>query len=67
MNKYARTKLIPCSAIPLIAEINETIVTSYKRSVIPQIQLPGLISRAYYIFHETGLIPVVDQDSDRGV
>lgn len=66
MNKYARTKLIPCAAIPLIVEINEQIVTSYKRGVVPELQLPGMIDRAYYVFHETGLLPLIDQDSDSG-
>jgi hypothetical protein len=64
MNKYARTKLIPCCAIPLIVEINEQIVTSYKRGVTPDLQMPGLIDRAYYVFHETGLLPITDTDSD---
>lgn len=67
MNKYSRTKLVACSAISLIAEINEQIVTSYKRHVTPQLQLPGLLDRAYYVFHETGLLPITDQDSDQGV
>lgn len=66
MNKYARTKLIPCAAIPLIVEINEQIVTSYKRQATPDLQLPGMIDRAYYVFHETGLLPITDQDSDSG-
>ena len=67
MNKYSRTKLIPCSAIPLMVEINEQIVMAYKRGVVPDIQLPGLIDRAFYIFHETGLLPLTDTDSDKGV
>lgn len=66
MDKYTRTKLIPCAAIPLIVEINEQIVTSYKRGATPSLNLPGLIDRAYYVFHETGLLPIEDQDTDGG-
>jgi hypothetical protein len=63
--KYYKKMYVPYCAIPIISQINETIVNAKRRGVTPQITLPGMIDRAFYIVYETGLMPLTSQDSDQ--
>ncbi len=60
MPRDTRTKLVVANAINMAVEINEVIIENARMGTDAEIELPGLIDRAYMIFHETGTIPVVD-------
>ena len=62
MARLPRTKLVVANAINMVAEFNEVIVHNARMGEETQLQLPGMINRAYMIFHETGVVPMVDID-----
>ena len=55
-----RTKLVVANAINMVTEINEIILVNARKGVDAAVELPGLIDRAYLIFHETGIVPMTD-------
>ena len=61
MTADKRTKLVVANGINMIVEINEIIIENARMGTDADIQLRGLIDRAYMIFHETGTVPVVDR------
>ena len=61
MSKDQRIKLVPATAINVIAEMNELFVENARRKTDTEVELPGMIDRAYIIFHETGVLPFTDQ------
>lgn len=55
-----RIKLVVANTINMVVEINEIIIENAKMSTDAEIVLPGLVDRAYMLFHETGTVPLVD-------
>lgn len=60
MPRDRRVKLVVANGINMAVEINEVIIENARLGTDAEIQLPGLIDRAYMIFHETGTVPMVD-------
>ncbi len=60
MSSDQRVKLVVANAINMVTEINEVIIENARKGVDAEIELPGLIDRAYLIFHETGIVPMTD-------
>jgi hypothetical protein len=56
--------MVVANAINMVSEINELIVHNARNGEEAEIQLPGMIDRAYLIFHETGIVPMADIDQD---
>lgn len=56
-----RIKMVVSNAINMVVEINEIIVENARMGTEAEIRLPGLIDRAYMIFHETGTVPMIDR------
>jgi hypothetical protein len=63
MSKDYRTRLVVANAVNIAVEVNEVIIENARNLVDAEIELPGLINRAYMIFHETGTVPMVDWSS----
>ena len=61
MSKDYRVKLVVTNAINMVVEINEIIVENARNQVDAEIKLLGLINRAHMIFHETGVVPMIDR------
>lgn len=64
MARGQRVKLVVANAINMVSEINELIVHNARRGEETEVQMPGMINRAYLIFHETGIVPMVDLEYD---
>jgi len=60
MPKDRREKLIVSNGINMAVEINEVIVENAKNATSAEIELPGMIDRAFMIFHENSLVPMTD-------
>ena len=58
--KEKRIKFIPATAINIIAEINELLIENARNKTDSEIELPGLIDRAFLIYHEAGVLPMTD-------
>jgi len=61
MSKDQRVKLVPATTINFIAELNELLIENARKKTSSEIELPGMIDRAYILFHETGVLPFTDQ------
>ena len=61
MSKDQRVKIVPSTAVNFVAEMNELFIENARKKTDSEIELPGLIDRAYLIFHETGVLPFTDQ------
>jgi hypothetical protein len=55
-----RTKYVIANAVNVAVELNEIIVTNSRKLQDSVIELPGLYDRAFLMYHEAGVIPVVD-------
>jgi len=55
-----RKSLVVSTTMNMVATTNELIVQNARQGQKTQIQLPGMLSRAYMMFYETTLFPVVD-------
>jgi len=62
--KGQRIKLVVSNAINMVAEVNELTVHNARMGEETEIDMPSMINRAYMIFHETGLVPMIDVDYD---
>ena len=62
MGTRPRTRLVPSTATNMVALTNELIVQNARKGQDTEIELPAMIDRAYMIFHETALLPMVDYD-----
>ena len=56
--KDQRVKLVPATTINFMAELNELLIENARRKTSSEIELPGLVDRAYILFHETGILPI---------
>lgn len=59
-----RIKLVVANAINMVAEVNELTVHNARMGEETEIRMPSMIDRAYMIFHETGIVPMIDVDYD---
>jgi hypothetical protein len=64
MAQKPRIKLVVSNAINMVSEMNELIVHNARMGEETEMEMPGMIDRAYMIFHETGILPMVDIDYD---
>lgn len=62
MAEIPRIKLVVANAINIVSEVNEIIVHNARMGEETQVEISGMIDRAYMIFHETGMVPMVDID-----
>lgn len=60
MASVPRIKFVVANAINMISEMNELLVHNARMGEETQMELPGMIERAYMIFHETGVVPMID-------
>lgn len=68
-DKNFRIKYVTTTAINMVAEINETFVTSAKAGRDADVVLPGLWNRAFMIANESAVVPMydwVDQETRSG-
>jgi hypothetical protein len=59
-DKNYKIKYVSTTAINMIAEINETLVTSAKMGREADVILPGLFDRAFMIANESAIVPMID-------
>jgi hypothetical protein len=64
MPNRPRQKLVVANAINMVSEVNELIVHNARMGEETELVMPGMISRAYLVFHETGMVPMTDIDYD---
>lgn len=55
-----RLKFIAVNAVNLVVEINETLITNARKRTTLAVTLPSLIDRAFMVYHESGLLSVLD-------
>lgn len=65
MNTDQRQKLIPATAINVIAQLNQIIVENFRKGQPAKLILPRMFDRAFLIVHESGVVPIVDYTSER--
>jgi len=59
-----KTKLIPATAIDYLVELNENIIANAAKGEDAELEIPGMVDLAFMIYHETGLVPVVDLEAE---
>jgi hypothetical protein len=61
MAKESVTTLVAATAVNMVVTMSETIVNNARQGTDAVISLPNLVDRAYMVFHETGIMPIVDE------
>ena len=62
-----KTKFVVANSINYLVTVNEVLLTNARKRVQSEITVPNLFDRAYMMFHESGIIPVVDTLADEEV
>lgn len=62
-----KTKFVVANAVNYLVTINEVLLTNTRKRVQSELTVPNLFDRAYTMYHESGVIPVIDTLEDEEV
>lgn len=55
-----RYKFVAPNGVDFAAEIHDSILQNFRKGQTAKLGLPNLFNRAFLVFHEAGIIPMID-------
>jgi len=60
MTKQTRQRIVLANAVNYVVEINEVLNNATRRGEPAKLELPSMFDRAFLVFHEAGVLPLID-------